>query len=745
LLFTLSTDKRGIKNLSPSTQEVLTSSHNPRTKLAQIFDLVASLSAPNECEGLQSSTAQWVIEPLNFYRVLRFMFAQVYLCGYNRPIRHGSFALLQAMNFTTRTAIYLFTFLLLFSFSSDVLAVTYDITINADKSFSPSSLSINTGDTVRWTANSNFNQVSSDNHPSHTLYLDPSCPNASCWDSPLLNTSDTYLFTLYVAGTWSYHNHQDNLKTGTITVADTNTPAEVTGLVLSNPAISSIDLTWISPGDDEGSTGNFGTPTTYDIRYSTALITEGNWAQATQVTGEPTPQVAGSTETMTVSGLSLQTTYYFAIKISDEIPNETALSNVPSLATTVTSPGSKKDFVFPDMITDLAAFAVSTTSVKLIWTAVGDDGILGTAASYNIRHSKDKITKDTWTFATKVTGTPVPKEAGLSESLIISGLDPLALYYFALTAIDEVGNEPAFSNVASATTTIPDTTEPTSISDVTYLLPTITSVALSWTAPGDDGALGTAKSYDIRYATTSLSEANWAHAIKFLSILKPKEPGSKESFTISGFDHETTFYIAIKTSDEAGNESAISNVISFTTPTAPGLEPEVEEPEKIINGDIIRAKGGERVYLIAGGRKLWIPTAEGFISAGFKWTDIKEVESKDIDSYPRLKLARAEGDSKVYYITEGGLRRWVPSIDIFNSYGNKWEDVVVVPKKDLDVFSDVGLIKQDGDPKVYVLEGIIKRWIKSGETFNNLGYDWKKIAPVNKTEFDFYVEGAIVE
>ena len=57
----------------------------------------------------------------------------------------------------------------------------------------------------------------------------------------------------------------------------------------------------------------------YDIRYRTdGAVNESNWASATQVTGEPTPAPAGTSQSMVVSGLSPSTTYYFAIKTSDE-------------------------------------------------------------------------------------------------------------------------------------------------------------------------------------------------------------------------------------------------------------------------------------------------------------------------------------------------------------------------------------------------------------------------------------------
>jgi PKD repeat protein len=92
---------------------------------------------------------------------------------------------------------------------------------------------------------------------------------------------------------------------------------------------SSIMLTCTAPGDD----GKVGTASEYDIRYSTSEITEANWDSANQCTGEPAPQTAGSSEIFIATGLSPDSTYYFALKTADEVPNWSGLSNVAQGAT----------------------------------------------------------------------------------------------------------------------------------------------------------------------------------------------------------------------------------------------------------------------------------------------------------------------------------------------------------------------------------------------------------------------------
>ena len=115
-------------------------------------------------------------------------------------------------------------------------------------------------------------------------------------------------------------------------IPDGVAPDAIADLATGTVTSSSVQLSWTAPGDN----GATGTATTYDVRYSTSTITAGNWASATQASGEPSPQVAGSGESFTVTGLSASTTYYFAIKTSDEVPNEAAISNVPSAATSAT-------------------------------------------------------------------------------------------------------------------------------------------------------------------------------------------------------------------------------------------------------------------------------------------------------------------------------------------------------------------------------------------------------------------------
>ena len=117
----------------------------------------------------------------------------------------------------------------------------------------------------------------------------------------------------------------------TVAASDVIAPAPIRDLVAlvsaalidSCPLPECINLNWTAPGDDR----NVGAPTSYEIRYSTAVITEENWGAAT-LAGNKIPEPPGAREAASVGGLTSGITYYFAVKTSYETGNVSPVSNV---------------------------------------------------------------------------------------------------------------------------------------------------------------------------------------------------------------------------------------------------------------------------------------------------------------------------------------------------------------------------------------------------------------------------------
>lgn len=93
------------------------------------------------------------------------------------------------------------------------------------------------------------------------------------------------------------------------------------------------------------------------------------------------------------------------------------------------------------------------------------------------------------------------------------------------------------------------------------------SATLRWTAPGDDSLSGRATGYDLRYSTSPITVSNFAAATHVSGVPAPNTAGSAESFTITGLTAGVIYYFAIKTVDDAGNWSVLSNVVNSSIGT----------------------------------------------------------------------------------------------------------------------------------------------------------------------------------
>lgn len=103
--------------------------------------------------------------------------------------------------------------------TSTVVTVTYGST-----GFSPSSINVAVGDTVRFVNQSGTDMwVAVDDHPTHMEYdgtaLRDHCPTTTVFDQCTRGASgSSYEFTFTKAGVFGYHNHMRATDTGAVTV-----------------------------------------------------------------------------------------------------------------------------------------------------------------------------------------------------------------------------------------------------------------------------------------------------------------------------------------------------------------------------------------------------------------------------------------------------------------------------------------------------------------------------------------------
>jgi len=96
----------------------------------------------------------------------------------------------------------------------------------------------------------------------------------------------------------------------------------VTDIEVITNEVENLEISWTIPG------GSGNLPDSYDLRYSTEVITPANWDDATEVTGEPTPGTPGAVQSVTLTDLTQATVYYFALRVADDQQVWSDLSNL---------------------------------------------------------------------------------------------------------------------------------------------------------------------------------------------------------------------------------------------------------------------------------------------------------------------------------------------------------------------------------------------------------------------------------
>lgn len=230
------------------------------------------------------------------------------------------------------------------------------------------------------------------------------------------------------------------------------------------------------------------------------------------------------------------------------------------------------DVTPPEDILDLGSTQVLSRQLNLNWTAPGDDLDVGQADKYDLRMSQKEITPENWQDARELEISD-PVTAGQLERVTVQGLTPLTLYYFVVSARDEVGNWSGISNIHSVRTAEPpDAGPPAAVTDLVQVSVTDNSVVLMWTAVGDDGNEGLAFAYDIRFSVDPITEETFFDIIGDGIPDKspvPGPPGTTEIWEIPNLTPSTTYNFGMKVLDDEGQYSPLSNVIVVVTDPPP--------------------------------------------------------------------------------------------------------------------------------------------------------------------------------
>jgi len=160
--------------------------------------------------------------------------------------------------------------------------------------------------------------------------------------------------------------------------------------------------------------------------------------------------------------------------------------------------------------------------------------------------------------------------------------------------------------------------------------------------------------------------------------------------------------------------------------------------------NLIRQSGDAKIFLVTNGIKRHIPNPEIFIDYGFDWNDVKDVNVSVVNKYKTAFLIRASKEPSVYYLS-GGVRKFIPTLEIFNSYGNRMEDVQIISKKEMESYTISNLVRLSGSNDIYLIQGDTKKKIYNAAVFDRYNFNWDQVIDVNQTELDYYKDGGFLK
>jgi chitodextrinase len=295
-----------------------------------------------------------------------------------------------------------------------------------------------------------------------------------------LTRGTTYGFSMWEMGVYGSGN-------------TTISPTIPTGLRVSSVGNSTVSLDW----DDE--TGNFGH---YQVYRNDALIADG-------------PSVSNYTDT----GLANGTIYTYRVSAGAS-PTYSGWTN-PVSATPVAS-----DTTPPTTPSGPTASASAYNKVNLSWSASSDN--VGIAGYYIVRG-----------------GTTIAKTVGTGTTYSDTSVSPSTNYSYQVIAYDAANNNSALSTAANVTTpSAPDTTAPTTPTNLNASAASSSQINLSWSASTDNiGVTG----YDVYRNNAKIATS------------------TTTSFGDTGLTVSTSYSYYIIAKDAAGNSSSASAGASATT------------------------------------------------------------------------------------------------------------------------------------------------------------------------------------
>lgn len=286
---------------------------------------------------------------------------------------------------------------------------------------------------------------------------------------------------------WWVKTIDSGLRTSSWSIVQQICPNQSPGIVNHLSALTGanegeIIFSWIAPGDDNYYGNIVGGK--YEIQFST----DGSFSIYDKII-RSTDTILHSSQSIVLTGLINNTSYYIKVRMADEVPNWAEFSVIISTC-------SRDDYIPPGKITGFSANTGNVDSeIILIWTAPGDNNYTGNVSfgRWQIQYSTstDFIPSDFVILTTSY----IQAE---KQTFSLTGLFPGTTFYIKIRASDERPNWSVWSDTVSTFAADLPLSVPTNLTAFTL---GETDIFLEWTNPHPPEYFDDRSKYNIYYAT----------------------------------------------------------------------------------------------------------------------------------------------------------------------------------------------------------------------------------------------------
>ncbi|MBN2415285.1 carboxypeptidase regulatory-like domain-containing protein [bacterium] len=326
----------------------------------------------------------------------------------------------------------------------------------------------------------------------------------------------------------------------TIQVIDTTAPGPITDAVIVNLTVYTLSLAWTAPGDN----GYAGIAERYEIWGGYAYAENGLPEDAVKMMDIEAVQASGAREYIDLLTGERADTLYVLVLTCDET-GRSSLSNTVAAEPVLRA---RKSWSLDRRVVEHSITEMSRDTVFLSFANTGT-----TPIDYRLCCDDDR---PDWIA---VDETQRHSEPGSLDTLGIcfdGGLLDSGVYTSSLTL--HTDHDPDSSVSIPVTIHIVDSVPPGPVTDFRVQTQTCDSLCVAWTAPGDNGMLGTAERYELWTGYDGSGEGLPDDAVKLAETVAVHAPGTAELVSVYTGARDQTLYLWLLTFDETG-ASSLSN------------------------------------------------------------------------------------------------------------------------------------------------------------------------------------------